>query len=321
MCGNHNLSDADMLWRSGVLDVHNLDVFVGVATLVHHVPCPGQGEFVVARTVDADFFEVDRHRAEVAVVHCRENGSRLQVLALHRDLSLWDVFHKCWRRGVHNGDELAGLFHVSAVVGRHEPALDDKVVGAGTGQRVDAHFEVGVRRAVVHHHGVLEGMFVAAFCHVILRNGQHRRLGVGHLNHLGVRHRIAARVLRVPRAGDGVVAWACRVSNGLVKLHRDEATIVGHREHCSVGGKSALHFHVFWGQFLVPFRIDGVDHGEGGGGGCSVATCVGGGEAHRDGSVASTNDGIACKVVGPRDVATVLNNHSATSRSEPRPEF
>ena len=110
--------------------MHHLHVFVGVATLVHHVPCAGQGVFVVARTVDADFLEVDRHRAKIAVVHGRQDGSELQVLALHGDLSLWKLFHEGWRRGVHNRDELAGLFHVAAVVCCDEPALDDKVVGA-----------------------------------------------------------------------------------------------------------------------------------------------------------------------------------------------
>ena len=127
---NHNFSDPDMLWRGGVLDMHDLHVFVGVATLVLHVPCPGQGELVVARTVDADFLEVDRDRSEVAVVHGRQDGSGLKVLALHGDLSLWNLFHEGWWRGVHNGDELACLLHVATVVGRHKPALDDKVVGA-----------------------------------------------------------------------------------------------------------------------------------------------------------------------------------------------
>ena len=117
----------------------------------------------------------------------------------------------------------------------------------------------------------------------------------------------------MPRPCDGVVAWAGRIPNGLVEVHRDLTTIVSHREHRSVRGEPALHFHVLWGQLLIPFRVEGVDHGEGCGGGCSVATCVRGGEAHGDGCVAAARDCVSRKVVGPRDVSAVVGDHRATT--------
>ena len=117
----------------------------------------------------------------------------------------------------------------------------------------------------------------------------------------------------MPRPGDGVVAWAGRVPDGLVEIHGDLTTIVGHRKHRSVRGKPALHLHVLWGQLFVPFRIECVDHGEGGGGGCRVATCVRGGEAHGDGRVAAARDSVTREVVGPRDVSAVVGDHGATS--------
>ena len=156
-------------------------------------------------------------------------------------------------------------------------------------------------------------MLVAAFGRVISRDGQDRRLGVGHLNHLGVGHRVSTRIFRMPRTGDGVVAWTGCVSDGFVELHRDGATIVRDREHRSFRGKSALHFHVFRGQFFVPFWVDGVHHSEGGGGGGRVAASVCGGEAHRDGRVAAAGDLVTGEVVGPSDVSTVVGDHGSTS--------
>ena len=316
-----NFWNAVVHGRGRVLNMHHLDVLVGVAAFVHHAPRPGEGELVFTRPIHTGFGEADVHKTCVAVVHGREDRGRLQVLAFHGQFFCGNLFHKSRGCGVHHGDELAGLADVAAIVRRDKPALNHEVVGARPGQGVHLHFEVGVRGAVVFDGHFFKRRHVTAFHGHVGRNVDDGRLGVRDLDDLFVEDRVSARILGVPRAGDGVVAWAGCVAHGFVEFHGDEATVVRHGEDGNFWGRPTFHLHVARRQRFVPLWNDGVHHGEGGSGGDGVTTCVGGGEPHGDGGVASTCHHVSSKVVGPNHVPAVFADRCPTTRLEPRSEF